>query len=198
MSKVRRAGSDMSTMSLDSLVSVGLNPDLMNETHAPTAIEVAEQPQRPNTTHISQDTTLECLLGDGAQNSGATPIDCHDLGQVLFHTVPTSVRKGTHKLLLNHPKFHVEFRINRNFQGPPKTVRLWVKIAPKGVLDRSVIINANNLPPSMQCNHCEDKVRYCSSNMFRVQPCLIDRCGWVRRIGYLQMRGCSRFTSRVR
>ena len=149
-------------MSLDSLVSVGLNPEIYeNQTQPQVAIESTEA--AAHRTHIiSHDTTLERLLGDSGTKSGATPMECHELGEVLFHTVPTSVRKGTHKLLLNHPKFHVEFRINRQFKGQPKTVWLWVKIAPKGVLDRSVIIDANNPPPTMQCNHCDGKVLLCS------------------------------------
>ena len=57
MSKVRRAGSDMSTMSLDSLVSVGLNPEIYeNQTQPQVAIESTEA--AAHRTHIiSHDTT---------------------------------------------------------------------------------------------------------------------------------------------
>eukprot|EP00656_Telonema_subtile_P037136 TRINITY_DN4126_c0_g1_i1.p1 TRINITY_DN4126_c0_g1~~TRINITY_DN4126_c0_g1_i1.p1 ORF type:complete len:499 (+),score=93.91 TRINITY_DN4126_c0_g1_i1:120-1616(+) len=108
---------------------------------------------------MSLDTPLERLLGDQAQvSSGAFPLECHDFGEVLLHVVPASVRKGTHKLLLNHPKFHVEFRVNREYKGPPRSVKIWAKIGPKGVRDRSNVIDNAAGHPSLQCNHELDKV----------------------------------------
>lgn len=149
-------------MSLESLLSIGLHGGYENaDDHTVQPMEEAPDPVSSQPTQqanmMSLDTPLERLLGNQpAASSGAFPLACHELGEVLFHAVPASVRKGTHKLLLNHPKFHVEFRANTDYKGPQRAVKIWAKIGPKGVQGSH---RGDNTPqPPVQCNHEADKV----------------------------------------
>jgi len=154
MSKVRRTGSDASNLSLESLVSVGLNGGYEDTGPEPEMVTRENHTEeKSHRVHVSLDSCLERLLGQQVAASTAIPIECHEFGYLVFHTVPSSVRKGTHKLLLNNPKFHVEFRTNPQLQTVCRTVKLWAKIGPKGVLDRSSVIDNSVSQPSLQCNH---------------------------------------------
>eukprot|EP00658_Telonema_sp_P-2_P022219 TRINITY_DN1887_c0_g1_i1.p1 TRINITY_DN1887_c0_g1~~TRINITY_DN1887_c0_g1_i1.p1 ORF type:complete len:459 (+),score=96.24 TRINITY_DN1887_c0_g1_i1:179-1555(+) len=151
MSKVKRAGSDasfMSRASLGSLISVSLNEQYESvQDHALQVPDSQQELQRVNSNPMSLENP-DWAVASQQSEDGERAMVCHDLGEIFFHTVPTSVKKGTHKLLLNHPKFDVEFRGNHKCSGPARTVRIWAKIGPKGS-GRSNMMGQGNL----HCNH---------------------------------------------